>query len=445
MPLVWSYRNFVVSGIAKEFESEFDVIYGIPEVAFKSFEKIGVPKSNLLLIEGPKRGVLEKYTNRLLRKAFLRKKPVNTIGIFEKFLGQNVGFKSKALYDFPSFFFKSKLMFRFLESINNYLSCNRSIVLMLKELNPVFVLSTANVVESEWPIFQVAQAIGVKTYSHILSFDNLTSRGYLPISKFDKYFVWNEKMKEELIEYYSICSNKIYITGTPQFDFHKESISRGETLARIGLEVPEKYIVYCANHFAISPNEPELLEYILEKFHAITDLEGYRLVLRLHPMDDYNRWNQILDAHPSVILSIPWKHEDNDTLFWGEPNFDDLVLFSNILRHACVMLNIASTVSIDAAITDTPVICIGFHPTKIVESDFYRDVHYSEHYREIMDCNALPLATSLENLIILIKEQIDFREKHTAERISLKKKFFVNQTETSKRILLNLLSDDSNS
>jgi hypothetical protein len=423
------------------------VYCGIPEIASDTFIGNGIDRNRLFHLEPPVSRLLEKYLNRILRKAYLLRNPVNTIGIFEKLSEQRTSLKSKIIYDFPAYFFSGDSLFTLLEKLVTYLSMrsNKKCLSKIIEIDPIFVMATANVVESEWSIIRAAQAMGIKTYTHILSFDNLTSRGYLPVSKFDKYFVWNEKMKEELIKYYSVSSYKIFITGTPQFDFHSDKISRGETLERIGLEAHEKYVVYCANHFAISPNEPELLEYILEKFHGTADLKGFRLVLRLHPMDDYNRWNQILDANPSVILSTPWKHLDNDTLFWGEPNFDDLVLFSNILRHACVMLNIASTVSIDASITDTPVICIGFHPTKTVESDFYRDVHYTEHYREIMDCNALPLATSLDNLIILIKEQIDSPKKYGAERVSLKNMFFVNHAETSKSLILNLLSDDSNS
>lgn len=445
IPVVWNFRNILISGLSSELVESFEVYYGIPKVAFSTFKKNGVPDINLFELESARRGVIGTYIFRLLKRAHAHRNPVNTTEIFGKFKGQENKLKSKIIYSIPSSLFRSDVMFNFLQKIDSYLNLhsNRSIVSKLKEISPAFVMSTANVVESEWPIFRVAQALGIKTYSHVLSFDNLTSRGYLPISEFDKYFVWNSRMKEELMEFYSVSSEKIFITGTPQFDFHNEFISRENTLARIGLHLHERYIVYCANHFAISPNEPILLNHILKAFQSTEYLRNIRVVLRLHPMDDYNRWNEMLKLNPTVILSIPWKHEDSDSLFWGEPSAEDIVLFSNILRHGSVVLNIASTIAIDAAITDTPVVCIGFHPTIEYESKFYNDVHYSKHYAAIMETKATPLINSLEGLVAEITDQLEFPDKLKLERNELKNRFKPQNIVSSKNLIKDILLSDN--
>src|SRR3990172_7909802 len=51
-------------------------------------------------------------------------------------------------------------------------------------------------------------------------FDRLFSRARL-LPHYDHYLVWHKGMKEQLLNIYpSIKEDHVYITGTPQFDFH---------------------------------------------------------------------------------------------------------------------------------------------------------------------------------------------------------------------------------
>ena len=218
-------------------------------------------------------------------------------------------------------------------------------------------------------------------------------------------------------------------------------MSKTETYTKLGLQENDNYILYCANHVNISPNEPALLETILSKFSQDAKLSNYKIVMRLHPMDDYERWNILLQKHPNIILSLPWSHDDKNAIFWGNPNLNDLKLFSNTLRYASIMLNIASTVSIDAAICNTPIVCVGFHPNNKKESVFYNEVHFSEHYLPIMNTNAVPLATSIENLLVLMKENITYPEKLNAERLLLKKYFVPENIKSSTETIIEILNN----
>jgi hypothetical protein len=105
------------------------------------------------------------------------------------------------------------------------------------------------------------------------------------------------------------------------------------------------------------------------------------------------------------------------------------------------MLNIASTVSIDAAITDTPVVCLGFHPTVKTEGEFYNEVHFSEHYAPIMETKATPLANSVEELVSLVCEQLQNPVKLQNQRKVLKNRFLPTEIQSSASILLNALQN----
>jgi hypothetical protein len=452
IPLVWCYRNFIISGICDELHKKYTIYYAIPEVAISAFIKQGISEEQLIILNTPKSGALQTYIFRILKRSFAKRYPVNTSTIFKK-LGKRLNTKSLlrewVIYSLPAWFFTSDLMFSLLEKLENYLYQQKLYDLQatIKKIGPLYVLSTTNVVSNEWPIFRVCQSLGVKTYSHILSFDNLTSRGYLPIGKFDSYFVWNTQMGNELSKYYKVHPSKITITGTPQFDYHidpKYLLSRKETVFQLGFSENDKYVLYCANHYNISPNETELVDCILNSFLNNPELAAYKIVLRLHPMDKYGRWDILRAKYPNISLSLPWPHNDEESVYWSEPTLGDLVLFSNTLRYSSVMLNIASTVSIDASITNTPIVCVGFHPTKKNESEFYKDVHFSEHYAPIMETGATPLAVSLEELTIMVCEQISIPGKFEKQRSLLKNRFLPETIKSSSETIVDLLNNVAN-
>ena len=61
---------------------------------------------------------------------------------------------------------------------------------------------------------------GKKMITSILSFDNITKRGWIPV-EYDLYIVWNEQNKEQLHRIYPFTKNKpVHVCGPAQFDFY---------------------------------------------------------------------------------------------------------------------------------------------------------------------------------------------------------------------------------
>jgi hypothetical protein len=423
LPIVWGIRNFLISGIAKELESSYDVYYGVPEVGKEYMLNIGVPEERLLMLKSQEMRGLQLLCFLVLRAAHRRRFPTSSDEVFKSLTKRKKGIFQHYLVNFASVIFSIPILYRLLGGLEKILfrrGIDTNLKNRVESINPVWALSTSYVVSSEWPLFSLLNEKRIKICAHILSFDNLTSRGYLPIQFFDHFLVWNEKMEKELQSLYSIPSSRITITGTPQFDFHikpQYTRSREWTYTQLGLNA-HPYVVYCANHYVFTPDEPKLVEKIIGRFKADTVLSKYQFILRLHPMDDYDRWNALLADHPSIRVSYPWPHRDQQNLFWGEPSEVDLILFSNMLRYCDLVLNISSSISIDAAVLDKPVVCVGF--SSDVSNTFhtlYKDFHYSDHYAPIMKTGAIPLSDDLDSLIALSLEGVQH-----PQNLSLKRK-----------------------
>jgi hypothetical protein len=415
IPLVWGIRNFILSGLGEELEKYFHVYYCIPSEAIETLKLYNIDSDKVVINKPIKRNYLLKRLHYILKVTHNNLYPTKSFKIFQEDISTNNNSSSLLMNWLHNierliiFIFSNKYLFQFLVKLERFFfdkKIDREFLSNIQQINPIYGLSTSCVVESEWTLLRILKKSKSPIYAHILSFDNITSRGYLPIGYFDKYLVWNERMKDELIELYSISSGKILITGTPQFDFHKNpkyllSKEVTKTKLRIG---DRPYILYCANHYKLTPDEPALLETIVNLLLNDAYFKNFVVVLRLHPMDNYDRWDELLRRYSNIRRNIPWEHKENRSVSWGEPSIDDLILFGNALRYSSVMLNIASTVTIDAAITNTPSICLGFHPEDKIESQKYYNYHFSDHFAIVSQIGSSPIAVNEEQFLELIRK-----------------------------------------
>jgi hypothetical protein len=270
------------------------------------------------------------------------------------------------------------------------------IVAQLRALAPDLVVSTSCVVRDEAAYLLAAQELGIPTLGCILSFDNLTSKGILPV--FDHYAVWSARMGAEVLRLYPDRDpRRIHVTGTPQFDVHRREDlrwSRARTLQKLGLSPGDRYLVYAANCATYTPTEPELVGAFLRRCEIHPVLSGHRIVVRPHPGDDPARWRPLAESDPRLVLS--WPHSA-DGRFSSEEAQARLV---STLAHADVCLNMASTMSLDAAVLDTPVVCVAFALATGSLEDWLAGACYTTtHYAPIAASGGVRIATSLDALV----------------------------------------------
>jgi hypothetical protein len=266
----------------------------------------------------------------------------------------------------------------------------------LRSLAPNLVVSTASVVPDEAAYIRAAAELGIPTLGCILSFDNLSSRGRQP--SHTHYAVWGQWMREQVLRLYPDCPpSHVHITGTPQFDLHRRAAytgSRGQTLARLGLATDERYVLYAANCARFTPTEPALVAEYCHRLAASPALRGHRVVLRPHPADDVARWQPLLTSVPGLVLSTP---HGSDGRFGTVEAQAKLV---GSVAHADVCVNMASTMSLDAAVLDVPVVCVGFALTRgSTEDRLAAACHATTHYAPVVASGAVRLARSLDELV----------------------------------------------
>ena len=278
----------------------------------------------------------------------------------------------------------------------------------LREINPDIVLSTFNVDSTyERAYVLAAKELGIPLVNSIMSFDNLTSKPAHLL--YDYYLVWNQGMQDQLLRFYpQVDTNRVYITGTPQFDFHRRPDclwKREDTLARLGLLPGAKYFLYGASPKSLTPAEPELVALLADKMQKDELLKEYWLVVRTHPRDVLARWESVRQIPGHLLLSktLDIFDESSGLVF---PTLDDQACLTSPLAHSEACINIASTITIDAAILDRPVIGIRFDKQPDAPREIIYEEYDTDHYRPLVESGGLRLAHDWNEILDLMREAI---------------------------------------
>lgn len=288
----------------------------------------------------------------------------------------------------------------------------------LQGLEPDLVWSTVNVESSfERAYVLAARDLQIPIINSILSFDNLTSKPAHLI--YDHYLVWSQRMKEQLLRFYpQVSSRRVTITGTPQFDFHRRPEflwSRQETLERLGLPPNVGYVLYATTTRNLAPAEPALVTGLARRVREDDVLKDYWLVVRTHPLDDWDRWNSVLGSSDRVVLSQAWDATP-DAAGWVLPTAEDQARFVSSLAHAAACLNIASTTTLDAAILDRPVIGIRFEHEDNAPHEILYEEYDADHYRPLVRSGGLRVAHNWAELMDLMQQAIRAPERDREAR-----------------------------
>lgn len=264
----------------------------------------------------------------------------------------------------------------------------------------VDVVITANygTEPTESRLIRAATRAGVPSVALVPSWDNLTSKGVIGAMP-DHLVVWNATMRDEALSLYDFKPAQVHICGALQFDHHLRAAK--EKPGPVPFPIPNEapllmYATITPKYFRYNI---EVVEELLSEISAGRLPSETHIVVRLHPQvlydpkfgDDLDRY-QALAEHPQVHLSIP------EVSAWGPliaPIRSDFHELISLLRRADAILAPASTVAIDAAAVDTPMIGLGFdgHETLPFERSVQRTFEFT-HYVSLMKHGAVELAES---------------------------------------------------
>lgn len=254
------------------------------------------------------------------------------------------------------------------------------------------------------PAVLAARSLGIPTATFIFSWDNLTSKGRIA-APFDHYLVWSDLMRQELLRYYpDVSHDRVHVVGTPQFDpYADESLvwSRQEFFQRTGADPSRQLICYSGGDTGTAPEDPQHVRILMELIRQGRIEGNPQVLLRPSPVDEGSRYDDVRHDYPELIYTRPqWEHTQLGDWSRVIPMPQDVPFLANLTYHADMNINMASTMTLDFAIHDKPVVNIAFDvasppPFGMPLWEFF---YRFEHYRPIVELGAARIARSADEL-----------------------------------------------
>lgn len=266
------------------------------------------------------------------------------------------------------------------------------------------IAANPGLVFSEVPLLRTARRRGVFSMAIDPSWDNFTNK-LIPVRHVDRLVVWNDIMKAQAIELHGYRDDMIRVAGAPQFDPHfrpQSRTPRGEFFRRIGADPSRKLIALTTTPRSLYSHHDHVLRALVPALQGGA-LSGAQILVRLHPRDEVEAYAEFTGM-PGVIIEKPFR----DTVKVADGLAIDVMPenqrhLGDTMCYADVVVNVASTIAIEACIFDTPVVNICFDgpgETPYVKSA--RRYYSFTHYVNITNRNAVRVAQSPDEMVSMV-------------------------------------------
>lgn len=287
------------------------------------------------------------------------------------------------------------------------------------------------------PLFmRAAKRHGCKVVSVIHNWDNPSTKDYRGAVP-DWVIAWNETMKREVNVFHDIPNENIHVGGVAHWDLYFNGRfsprPKEEFLQSNGLSPERMIILYGASDLRAQPRSFEVIEEVLQAINEDRFSSPAQLLVRMHPtyllgerggkdkvVGRYRNWMDNIEAikerYGDLVSFVPPAIKVlNDDI---DVDLEDTHRLAEILFHSDVLLTEYSTLNIEAAIFDLPVVNLVLYnwwntpkPAAFGEAFF--------HVQRLLNHGAATSAYNFDELLEYIEFYLQDRRRQRQERENL--------------------------
>lgn len=296
-----------------------------------------------------------------------------------------------------SFLGRWKFIRNLFRAINYYFSGKLVFNGLFGKYTPDLIFSTdiKHVLDTQLVI--EAKKRKIFTIGMVRSWDYLTGKGMVRVIP-DKMVVHNESIKMETMKYVDMNEKDIFVSGLPHFDpyINKKRIGREEFFKKIGLDSNKKLLLYIPWGDKFADTDWQFLQMLPD------DLQ---ILMRLPPGDTVNL--EKFKQHKKIAVDSPGIVFGGRGRKTNEMDYEDLLHLANTLYYSDVVVAPPSTLAIDAAAFDKPVVLMAFDGEN--KKSYYKSVrHYYDfnHISNLVKTGGQKLAKNKNELINYINDYL---------------------------------------
>ena len=306
----------------------------------------------------------------------------------------------------------------------------------------LYVASSPGLIFSELPLLRTAARRRVRSMAVDPSWDNFTNK-LLPVRRVNRLVVWNELMRDQAIDLHGYQPDEIRVAGVPQFDGYFRSLGGGQPSSRdtffrkIGADPSRRLVTVTTTPQELYSHHDHVLRVLMAAVAAGRFPYPTQVLVRLHPRDEINAYREFAGV-PHLLIEKPFRQ----TVTTGDGLAIDIMAehqqhLADTMRHSDVVVNVASTIAIEASIFDTPVVNVSFDgEASSAFAQSARRYYRFTHYVNITRHHAVRVAENPGQLVewvgrylqdpaldrdgrrAVVEEQCQFLDGRSAERVA---------------------------
>lgn len=278
----------------------------------------------------------------------------------------------------------------------------------LRSTAPSVILLNVPRVDALLPLLSASQAHRIPALILYHTWKDVVAQGRLNFP-FSHLGVWNDKMRTALLRQNPrVSPENVSMTGCSHFQcVGRQDLLLPETEFRrtIGAQPDSKLILFPASAPWLVPEEERYIRLLKNGLASLKSAGGVQIVVRLNPMDGDGRLADVLNADsPEVLVMKPdwrWDRQRN----WCFQRRHDQVLYNSLLHYASACVGIPSTVTVECAVADVPVINIGFDlPGTVVQPGAVQKFWDADFYEDVRQSGAAKLAQTPGKFMAAVEE-----------------------------------------
>jgi len=270
---------------------------------------------------------------------------------------------------------------------------------LIKRYNPDMIFSTDIQNENDVSLMQDARLKGISILGMVRSWDNMTQRACRIFP--DKLLVGSLTVKEEVLKFHKYSEEKIAVVGNPHYDrYLKAPITPKEKFFKsLGLNPNQRLIVYNPiGDPIIHKNDAD--RYIMQILGEVDAQILVRLPTNLPVNLDGFR------APLNMIIDRPGFNFRSGDIRGQEITREDDDRLIDSLYYSDIVVSGPSTICLDAALLDKPVITVDFYPTKRHLFDSVYAYQY-EHLKKLLSTKGVYHTQSKEDFLRHIRRYLN--------------------------------------
>lgn len=295
---------------------------------------------------------------------------------------------------------------------------------LFKRYRPQLVFSTTPHDDADASVLKGAKRFKVRTVGMPKSWDNLSK--ILFSVKTDQMMVWGIYSKRIARTLQGYADEEVIVTGAPQFDYYanpEHKIARDEFCVAHRLDPRKPYLLYGSSG-ADMCDESAFVQ-LLQEYLDANGGDRLQVLIRPHigyrgDADQFVRF----ERDGRFLLDRTERQDPRLRDNWDSSMYHLSNLF-NSLAHASVCINVASTLTIDAALCGTPVINVRFDPDTTVDKKRRSVLRLFEtgYIKDALSIGATWVVCSKEELYAALDEILHDPLAKQAQRARLVEEF----------------------